>query len=400
MLKERKPLVLIVDDIQSNVEFVTEVLELEDLTMLSANDGQTAIEITKSNKPDLILLDISMPDMDGYEVCEILKNDPTTKDIPIIFLTARVQKEDMLHGFKIGGVDYIVKPFNFNELISRVKTHVDLKLKTEKLKNINNELEQIVEERTQQVRQAYTELKKTNADLVRANSELSKLDKAKTEFVLHINHELRTPLNGIQGYISILAEEFTQEPYQGYINSIESMTNRLIKVAELSLLFTELKINQNHIELNPVNFHDCLNAAINCQEPELKNIEIVFENPFDNAFILAESKLLQSCLLIVIDNAIKYSPDHDFITIKVNRDQENIEVSVIDNGPGFSHKAMGELFEFFSADNLQYQKYGFGVGLATAKIILDLIKGEITINNKEPHGAVVKLSFKEYVEKN
>jgi two-component system sensor histidine kinase/response regulator len=339
MLENELARVLVVDDIQSNIDFVTDVLELENLDIIGAYSGAQAIELAQHENPDIILLDISMPEMDGYEVCQHLKDNEKTKHIPIIFLTARVQKEDIIKGFELGAVDYIIKPFNFNELISRVRTHIDLKQKTEKLQTINLELESKVEKRTEQLRIANTELQEANKKLTNANNELSKLDKTKTEFVLHINHELRTPLNGIQGYINILSESSLDETQAESLKSIKVLTNRLIRVAELSLLFTELKTNENQIDIRPVDFIGSLNDAIDNRDKGAKNIEIEIENPFDKVNVLAEQKLLISCLSIVIDNAIKYSPETGKVIISLKRYHEYIELTILDEGPGFSEKA-------------------------------------------------------------
>lgn len=391
MSDEKRSKVLVVDDIQSNIEFVTDVLELENFEIFGANSGEVAIQLANEILPDLILLDISMPVMDGYEVCQIIKNTPETSEIPVIFLTARVQKEDIIKGFELGAVDYIIKPFNFNELISRVKTHLDLKLKTEQLKNVNAELEVKVQERTK-------ELRLTNEQLKNAMDELSKLDKAKTEFVMHINHELRTPLNGILGHINLLEDYLSDDTPLTHLKSIDQLTNRLIKVAELSLLFTELNTSEHQLELRKVDFNSALLDALDTKELGMKNIEVELENPYENLFVKAEPKLLETCLNIVLDNAVKYSEQNSSIKIVTNKREGNIEYSVSDHGPGFSEKSLEDVFKFFTADNLSHQTHGFGVGLATARIILDLLGGKIEIENRVPVGATVKLSFPEYIE--
>lgn len=393
MVKKKKSRILVVDDIQSNIEFVTDVLELENLEIQAAKNGVDALQLSKEFLPDIILLDISMPGIDGYEVCKNLKSEPLTSEIPIIFLTARVQKDDIIKGFELGAVDYIIKPFNFNELISRVKTHLELKTKSEELKLLNQKLESVIEERTHELKQAYNDLKLANQNLLAANEKLARLDKAKTEFVLHINHELRTPLNGIQGYVDLLSESLTTEPTATYIQSIQLLTNRLIKVSELSLLFTELKTRENQIEINDVDLIGIFNNAINCEEITKKNILIEIENPHSELIIQAEPKLLHTCLSIVIDNAIKYSPPNGIIEVAIKRNASKVEFILSDKGPGFSEKALEQLFSFFSADNLTQHSYGFGIGLATAKIILDLFGGEISVANREPHGAIIKMTF-------
>ncbi len=124
---DRKDLVLIVDDVPKNIQMVASILQEEGCQLTYARDGNAAIEHVKSAGFDLILLDIMMPEMDGYEVCEKLKSYPASKDIPIIFLTAKSDAASILKGFEIGAVDYVTKPFNKSELLARVKTHLALK---------------------------------------------------------------------------------------------------------------------------------------------------------------------------------------------------------------------------------------------------------------------------------
>jgi DNA-binding response OmpR family regulator len=120
--------ILVVDDNQENLKVVSNFLKEKNYKIALASGGNDALDILKNNKIDLILLDIMMPGMDGFEVCKILKKNPETKDIPIIFLTARSDTDDIVHGFQLGGVDYITKPFKKEELNARVNSHVQLKL--------------------------------------------------------------------------------------------------------------------------------------------------------------------------------------------------------------------------------------------------------------------------------
>lgn len=120
--------ILAVDDNLKNLKLVSNLLKEKDYKIALAADGKSALKIVEENKIDLILLDIMMPEMDGFEVCKILKSKPETKDIPVIFLTAKNDAEDIVKGFKLGGVDYITKPFKREELIVRVNNHVQLKM--------------------------------------------------------------------------------------------------------------------------------------------------------------------------------------------------------------------------------------------------------------------------------
>ena len=137
----KKPLILIVDDHGENIQLLAKLLEDVECKISAANNGIQAIQITEKVKPDLILLDIMMPELDGYETCKILKYQEDTKNIPIIFLTGKTSIEDIIKGFEVGAVDYVVKPFNSVELISRVRTHLQLKTTLESQAQLIDELQ-------------------------------------------------------------------------------------------------------------------------------------------------------------------------------------------------------------------------------------------------------------------
>jgi signal transduction histidine kinase len=389
----KKSLVLVVDDISSNVEFITDILiTVEDIDVEGVNNGPATLEFVKKHKPDLILLDISMPSMDGFEVCRTLKADKNYSDIPIIFLTARVQKEDIVKGFELGAVDYISKPFNLSELLSRVKTHLELRHKSKELLEMNQNLEEKVEERTRQLIAANEQLTATNEKLSKMYDELSALDHAKNDFIAHINHELRTPLNGILGYTSLL-EETLKDEEKTYLNSINALVSRLIKVAEISLLLTELRTVDDKISIRKISLLESLNNAIPEDDLQKKNINIKIQNLDGSIFVSAEPRMLISCISVILDNSIKYSPVHGTITVSCRDNNNFYTLEVSDNGPGFSSTALSTLFELFTADNLDHKSHGFGIGLATAKRIMDLLGGKINIRNKEK-GASVLLHLK------
>ncbi len=160
---QEKPSILIVDDVPKNLQVLINILKEEDYRVAVASSGPQAITMVKENKPDLILLDIIMPDMDGYDVCRELKASPDSKDIPIIFLTAKAETENVVDAFREGAVDYVTKPFNSIELLSRVKTHIAVKQSRDTIMRMNEKLKEEVEER---IRVA-EELEKKNAVLDR-----------------------------------------------------------------------------------------------------------------------------------------------------------------------------------------------------------------------------------------
>jgi two-component system sensor histidine kinase/response regulator len=388
-------LVLIVDDIQTNIDFITEIIATIDNTEIDGvNTGQQAFDYVANRKPDLILLDVSMPKMDGYEVCSLLKSNPEYSDIPIIFLTARVLKEDIIKGFLVGAVDYIIKPFNMSELLARVKTQLSLRKKTKELQFINQKLESLVEERTGLLIESNKKLTETNLKLTEAYNQLSTLDRAKNDFIAHINHELRTPLNGILGYTSLLAEMSTGKDEVNYVHSINLLVSRLIKLAEISLLFTELRTVDHKINLEKVNLSDIIQRSINNPEIQEKDLRLEITDIDESMYTLAEPRLLLTCVSIILDNAVKYSPNGGKIMISAVQNEDHYIIKISDEGPGFSEIAKSKLFELFTADNLEQRSYGLGIGLATAKHIIDIMGGEITIQKKSTRGALVFIQLR------
>jgi two-component system, sensor histidine kinase and response regulator len=389
----RKHQVLIVDDIPSNLNFLSEVLYVEGIGVLLATGGVDALEIARYKLPDLILLDIAMPVMDGYEVCASLKADPLTRDIPVIYLTARTEPEDILKGFETGAVDYILKPFNAAELIARVKTHLDLRNTTAELKTINSRLEEEVNLRTAEISRTNDELTIANRKLGKAYEDLSNLDKAKDEFIRHINHELRTPLQGIHGFTLILDDIVESPEQKEYIQAINLLVKRLVKLSEISLLFTEIKAKNYEIALRPLSLKSTVTHVLETFRKDSARIVLIQDFPDDSFFVKSDQRLLSTCLELIIDNALKYTPDNGEVKIRIFHDEALSGIEVADDGPGFSAKAMESLYDLFTADNLRYHSHGFGIGLATVKIILDTLSAKLEINNLPEKGAMVRIMF-------
>ncbi|MCC7316973.1 MAG: response regulator, partial [Bacteroidales bacterium] len=222
--------ILVVDDTPENIEILVELLDGFDLKV--AINGQEALETAwEGQAPDLILLDIMMPEMDGYEACRQLRADERTREVPVIFLTAKTQKEDIYKAFEAGGQDYVTKPFDARELMERVKTQLELKTQREVLKDMNLLLEEKVRERTEQ--------------LDKANKELMVLDEAKNSFLMMISHEIRTPLNGIVGATYFLNDSLAEDnDLAEFVDMLKTSVDRLEKFSTTALIITQLSTNQ------------------------------------------------------------------------------------------------------------------------------------------------------------
>ena len=191
--------ILIVDDNPFNLQLLGKLLKGFNYEIEFAMNGETALEWLNAVKFDLILLDINMPGMNGFEVCRRIRSNPLYNSIPVIFLSAETERESILKGFELGAQDYLAKPFDSRELLVRVRTHLVLKDSLEKLEKLNKSLEEKVSERTQELKEANDKLEATNVKLL-------DLDRAKSEFLNLISHEIRTPLNGIIGPLELLKE--------------------------------------------------------------------------------------------------------------------------------------------------------------------------------------------------
>jgi two-component system sensor histidine kinase/response regulator len=381
--------ILLVDNIPSNLNFLSDILSQEGFGIILATHGKEAVITARRELPDLILLDVAMPDMDGYSVCEELKSDPSARDIPIMFLTARNEREDIIRGFEVGAVDYIMKPFSYTELVARVKTQLELRNKTQQLQSVNLRLEEIVRQRTAELQNSNKDLFELNHKLKAAYEELSTLHKVKDEFMRHINHELRTPLQGIHGFTLIL-EDLIQSPEQKeYLHSINHLVNRLVQLSEISLLFTEIRADNYKLNLEEINLNEFILSL--SRQIETHQRKIILDLSESQILIKSDQKLLTTCVNLIVENAIKFSPDLSLITIKTLKSDNKALLEIQDQGPGFSRKALKNIFELFSTDNLQYKTEGFGIGLATAKLILNALSAELKIFNLPVAGASVQL---------
>ena len=381
-MTETREKILIVDDVSKNIQILGNILSEKDYQIAYAQDGKQALKICNNQPFDLILLDIMMPGMDGYTVCKELKSNPKTSEIPIIFLTAKTDLDSIIKGFEIGGQDYITKPFNASELLARVNNHLLIRKQREKLKTLNNELEDRVKQRTK--------------ELEIANHKLSLLDKAKTNFLSVISHEIRTPLNGVIGLTELLDQTEIDDAQKEYIDNLKEVSRRLVKFSETALLITTLKIDSYQTELMPVALNQLINSSIagfKKNNPRAKlNISVVHQH--ENILVNADSELMKTCFLQIIDNSHKYGGDGVNLDINSTIENNKLKITFRDNGPGFSNSALSNLFEIFSADDILHNE-GSGLGLAATKLALDANEASIEASNSDNGGAqiIIKINF-------
>jgi len=225
--KSEKPHILMVDALPRNIQVLHHILNRGEYRFSIATNGQDTLHLVEHTPPDLILLDIMLSDIDGFEVCRRIKSDPRSIDIPIIFLTARVRLEDKVKGFELGAVDYITKPFEDAEVRARVHTHIKLKKSTDIIKEYNRRLNDTLGD----IQQSYQVLKETQDELIKQQKE-----EAIQAMVITANHEIKQPLTLIKGYLGLLKETMNpsslSKAQRNYFESIEIAFEKIINILE------------------------------------------------------------------------------------------------------------------------------------------------------------------------
>ena len=380
--------ILIVDDNPQNLQVLGRLLQESSYEVEFAISGEATLEWLKNKKFDMILLDINMPGMNGFEVCKVIRNDKDYNQMPIIFLSANTDRETILKGFEYGAQDYVTKPFDNRELMARVKTHLALKESREQLKKLNLLLEEKVNERTIQLSEALGKLEF-------ANISLKVLDKAKTDFLKMISHQIRTPLNGLLGPIQLLREN-KESRIVKMVEIMDISVKRLEKFSINALLITEIKTEGENIPKGSLILSELINK---CMADETiaenllnKNIKIAL-TPFNkDVSLVTNPRLLQIAMTNVLENAIQFSNPSGEIKIEIIDYEKSVVVEISDQGMGFNEKSLETVNKQLLLNDLPINP-NLGLGLNLVKLIMDFHKGKVEIFNNQPHGACVRLTL-------
>ncbi len=370
--------ILVVDDNPKNIQVLGTILREAGYLVGFAMDGHQAMDVLKDNSEyDLVLMDVDMPVMDGFETCKAIRKFEHFSNMPIIFLTAHSETDNVIRGFATGAQDYVAKPFNSYELLARVHTHLQLKHRTEQISEMNNVLEERVAERTRNLKEA--------------NEKLFLLDKAKSDVLALIAHEMRTPLNSIVGVAEMLNKEISGTEYGEFIELLLRSAKRLNQFAEISLLITKLKLERVHFSPEEHNLQRLIDIALVDVYDEMssKRLTIKKEYSDEEVNIVLDEVLINKAIRFVLENAVKYSPLEGVVTLGITSDADYVKLSIRDEGPGFSEESMAQMFELFNASDISHHSEGLGLSLATAKLIVDIHHGKIEAMNMAPGACVV-----------
>jgi two-component system sensor histidine kinase/response regulator len=354
---QRKPLILVVEDIPESMFSVCNILQAKGYGLAMAENGRQALEIVPEARPDLILLDIKMPEMDGYEVCEQLKKNPKTKDIPIIFLTISSGTAEIVKGFATGAVDYITKPFKKEELLSRVKTHLDLKCAREELKELNA---------------------------------------TKDKFFSIIAHDLRNPLQCLILYADSLHNDYDlldDDKRKDYFHKFYNNSNLIAALLENLLEWSQSQ--QGIIEPHPkeIDLHALTEENIDLLEENAKKKNIAVSSQIKpETFAFADNNMIRTVIRNLISNAVKFTNPGGKVEISaaISTNGNSVDITISDNGVGISAEDIDTLFRIDvkkkknkGTDN----EKGTGLGLILCKEFVEKNNGSIRVASEPGKGS-------------
>lgn len=361
-----KPNILIVDDTPLNLALLVDILSKDNYQVRPVPSGKLALIAVKVIVPDLILLDIMMPDMDGYEVCQALKEDEATKDIPVIFISAIDEISDKIRAFDAGGVDYIVKPVQPQEVLARVKTHL--------------------------------ELRSLQVQLQQTNQNLTKLNKEKNTLMGMVAHDLRNPLASIVALSELLLlEDDLNSMHKELIGDIKSTTDFMLSLLEDLLDMSAIESGRLNLYLEPVYVKEYIERIVSRHRlvSRSKNIQIELEIEDSILSVNIDRHKFEQILNNLISNAIKFSYDRTVVRVSIACQYNRVLFVVEDRGQGIPESEREKLFKPFSLTSVKSTggETSTGLGLAITERLVTAHNGEIFVESEVGKGSIFTVSI-------
>ncbi len=354
-LRER-PRIMIVDDAPQNLQLLESMLENQGCQVFAMPSGEMALKALDRDRPHLILLDVRMPGLDGYEVCARLKADPQFKEIPVLFLSALNEPADKVRAFQAGGVDYIAKPFQLAEVEARVRCQLEL-------------LEQ-------------------RRELQASHRRLQEMERLRDGLFHMVVHDMRSPLTGLSMSLSMLGALLPKGDSElaAYLESAQRSTRWLSGMALELLDISRLESSQMPLDKMP---GDLLTVAWGvrdaCGSPnDQQRLRVEAAGPVRAVF---DPSLIQRVLTNLVDNAFKFIEEDGWVKIVFRKENGHVLVSVIDNGPGIPPEFHGKIFEKFGQVENRQRQLGTGLGLAFCKLAVEAHGGRIGVQSEVGHGS-------------
>jgi DNA-binding response OmpR family regulator len=371
---ERPADIMVVDDTPANLQLLEHLLRERGYHVRALPRGRLALAAAEAEPPDLILLDINMPDMNGYEVCERLKAHPQLKDIPILFISALTETLDKVKAFALGGLDYITKPFQVEEVEARVRTHLELR-------RMQRDLEGLVNLRTRQ--------------LAEAMGRLAILDKAKSDFLTLIAHELRTPLTGVLGFTDLVFGRSSDPTVVQLRDPYQVSRQRLLTFVEDACLLTQVEVEGEGFPRKSCSLDPVLNIAREKAGvlARSRNVELG-PAPLDLGLVAGEAYLLARALQSLLETAVKFANSGEMVRLIKAEAAGELRLLIEATGRAIPAELLPQFFEVLAIGQAVTPGGDLGLAPVLAERILRLFGGAVTVENREPPGICLCVCLK------
>ena len=411
--------ILVVDDTAENLRLLSTMLTQSGYTPRCVINGKMALRACNSNPPDLILLDIMMPEMNGYEVCQHLKLEAKTREIPVIFISAKDEVFDKVNAFAVGGVDYISKPFQFEEVLARIESHLSLRNLQKQLKEQNVLLQEeitsrLAVEKTLQeknlilqqeistrravgkalqeqnlvLQQEISNRQRAESALLKSNQELARSNAELEQFAYVASHDLQAPLATIASYAQLLEKRYKDQldsQASKFIGNIVQGCTRMQTLIDDLLEYSRVGRSQKPFQLTDCN-HAVEQALANLQGAirETQAVVTYSELPAVMGDISQLVQLFQN----LVGNSIKYRHNAPpVVHIIACKQEKDWLFSVSDNGIGIATQHQARIFQIFQRLHTQKEYSGTGIGLAICQKIVERHGGYIWVESKPGQGS-------------
>ncbi|MBR2097557.1 MAG: hybrid sensor histidine kinase/response regulator [Prevotella sp.] len=353
--------ILIVDDVVSNVLLLKILLANQKFQVCTANNGTTCIEMAKKEHPDLILLDVMMPDINGFDTAVVLKKDDETKEIPIIFLTALNTPQDLVHGFQVGASDFLTKPFNKEELVMRVTQQISLVA-----------AKRIIEKQNQELR-----------------ATLNNRDKMYSV----IAHDLRSPMASIRMVLNLVVASASPETVGPELYMLLDQANReseeVHDLLDNLLKWTKSQTGRLTVVKQELDLNDIIPGVVEIFEAiaATKHIKLDLQLVGGSMKVEADNDMLKTVVRNFLSNAIKFSPENSSIEIIMATEGDFAKVSVRDHGVGIAADRLGSIFHKGETTYGTGGEEGSGLGLQLCQDFARKNGGDCTVESVEGEGS-------------
>lgn len=357
--------ILVVDDTPANLRLLERLLSKAGFQIRPVADGASALAAASACAPDLILLDVDMPEMNGYEVCRALKADPALAAIPVLFLSALGQTEDKLAAFEAGGVDYITKPFHVEELRARIATHLEL-------------------------RHLREELEWRNAELDERNRRLGELENLRHDLVHMVAHDMRSPLMGVSGYLELLEldQESLSEEHRDFVARALESARALVRQVDAMLDADRLESSRMQLQVEEHDLDELIERAVATFGPIGARRIRRRPRADRDARIRCDPELVLRVAANLMSNALVYSEESEPVEVEaIPGREDHWRVEVRDRGPGVPEELRDRLFEkYVGKGPARGRARSMGLGLAFCKLAVEAHCGAIGFDSAPETG--------------